>query len=290
MFGTDQIVPSLESILEDPTSDVFREFASYLNQSYCIENLAFWIATQDYYEECRKQDQHQLCEKMIHLYIRPNSPQEINIPCDMRQTILDNYSQGNCHLHIFDDAAEAVLELMRVNSFLPWITTCCSTSTTNDSSSCSYSSSYDTIDHSSNNNNSSSLHHNSWPAPKPSVLQCNKKKFGVNNSPSSSSLTALSTSFSFTEKWNLMKLKQMSRRSCSSLDYSSSSASMVDDDRSAALFLDNTTISVSSATTSLSTSRYHYKSMLKRVKRSLLGAAAASAQNTVLLDEGHTLK
>ncbi|KAL9558152.1 hypothetical protein PS6_001417 [Mucor atramentarius] len=258
MFGTDQIVPSLESILEDPTSDVFKEFASYLHQSYCIENLAFWIATQDYYEECRKQDQHQLCEKMISLYIRPNSPQEINIPCDMRQTILDNYNQGNCHLHIFDDAAEAVLELMRVNSFLPWITTCCSNST-NDSSSCSYSSSYDTIEHSNSN------HHNSWPTPKPSTLQ-QKKKFGVNNSPSTSSLTALSTSFSFTDKWNLMKLKQMSRRSCSSLDYSSSSTSMVDDDRSAALFLDNTTISVSSATTSLQTSRYNYKSMLKRTR------------------------
>lgn len=282
MFGTDQIVSSLESILDDPTSDSFKEFASYLHQSYCIENLAFWIATQDYYEECRKQDQHQLCEKMINLYIRPNSPQEINIPCDMRQTILDNYSQGNCHLHIFDDAAEAVLELMRVNSFLPWVTTCCSLSPTNDSSSCSYSSSYDTIEHNSNNN-----HHNSWPTPGPSTLQ-QKKKFGVNNSPSTNSLTALSTSFSFTDKWNLMKLKQMSRRSCSSLDYSSS---MVDDDRSAALFLDNNTISVSSATTPVSTSRYHYKSMLRRVKRSFLGTAAASGQNTaVLLNEGHTLK
>ncbi|KAI8646062.1 hypothetical protein BD408DRAFT_337529 [Parasitella parasitica] len=214
---------------------------------------------------------------MINLYIRPNSPQEINIPCDMRQKILDDYSQGNYHLHLFDDAAEAVLELMRVNSFLPWITPSCSP-LTNDSLSCSYPSSYDTIEHTN--------YHNSWPAPKsPTLQQQQKKKFGVNASPSTNSLTALSTSFSFTDKWNLAKLKQMSRRSCSFLEYSSSMVD--DDDRSATLFLNSKPISVPSAPPSAPTSRYHYKSMLKRVKKSLLGS---SEHNNVLFDNEHTLK
>ncbi|CEP17411.1 hypothetical protein [Parasitella parasitica] len=271
MFGTDQIVPSLESILEDPTSESFKEFANYLHRSYCIENLSFWLATQEYHQECRKQNHYQLCEKMINVYIRPNSPEEINIPCDMRQKILDDYTQGNYHLHIFDDAAEAVLELMRVNSYLPWITPS-SSPLTNDSMSCSYPSSYDTIEHSN--------YHNSWPAPKSPTL---KKKFGVNASPSTNSLTALSTSF--TDKWNLTKLKQMSRRSCSFLEYSSS---MVDDDRSVSLFLNSKPISVPSAPQTTSpTSRYHYKSMLKKVKKSLLGSPD---QDSILFDNGHALK
>jgi hypothetical protein len=241
MFSTDSTVLSLESVLEDPSSDLFKEFAAYLHQSYCIENLAFWIATQEYHhQEC---NHLQLCESMINLYIRPNSPQEINIPCDMRQTILDYYYQGNCHVHIFDEAAEAVLELMRVNSFLPWITS----STSSSSCSCSPPTSSWSFDYQSPSN------YNSWPSPPL------KKKPNVIHSPSTNSLS---------DKWNMMKLKQMSRRSCSSLDYS------IDDTNNNALD------SVTSATSTTSGTRY--RSMLKRVKRSLLGhhhTASSSSSN-----------
>jgi hypothetical protein len=202
MFSTE--VLSLETVLEDPSSSLFKEFAAYLHQSYCIENLAFWLATQEYHQECNDE----LCESMINLYIRPNSPQEINIPCDMRQAILDFYHQRNCHVNIFDEAAEAVLELMRVNSFLPWITS-------------------------------------SWP----SFDQWSLKKSGVNHSPSLSALSSI------TDKWNMIKSKQLSRRSCSSLDYNP-----VDD--------------------TLDKSTTRYRSMLKRVKRSLLGHHSASSSSS----------
>ncbi|KAI9244453.1 RGS domain-containing protein [Sporodiniella umbellata] len=111
---------TLETILKDSSSHLFKDFACYLQQSYCQENLDFWLATQEY-NECTNENLLALhCEKMINVYIRPNSPQEINIPCDMREAILEFYHQGNYHPDLFCAAAEAVLELMRVNSFVPW--------------------------------------------------------------------------------------------------------------------------------------------------------------------------
>lgn len=257
MFSTESIGLSLESILEDPSSDLFKDFATYLHQSYCIENLAFWLATQEYYQECNKNRQQKLCESMINLYIRPNSPQEINIPCDMRQSILDFYNDENYHLHIFDDAAEAVLELMRVNSFLPW-TTCSSPPSWSFENIMSSSSSCTT---------NSTKQHKSWPSPKRFV-------------PSSNSLTGLSSSFSFSDKWNLIKLKQQSsRRSCSSLDYPCS----IEDDSNdrLALSIEFSAPSATSTTTTTTTSGTRYRTMLKRVKRSLLG----SNNNNTTTDE-----
>ncbi|KAI8058845.1 RGS domain-containing protein [Thamnidium elegans] len=248
MFSTDSAVLSLESILEDTDSDLFKDFATYLHQSYCIENLGFWLATQEYYQECS--NRKELCQSMINLYIRANSTQEINIPCDMRQSILDDYNSENYHLHIFDDAAEAVLELMRVNSFLPWTTSSCSPPTW----------SFDNIMSSSSSTASSSTsttkqqQHKSWPSPKKLVQ--------------SNSLT-LSNSFSFSDKWNLIKLKQpsLSRKSCSSLDY------IHHDSNNDRLDLsdNNNLFSVHSASTTTTTSGTRYRSMLKRVKKSILG-------------------
>ncbi|KAI8092396.1 RGS domain-containing protein [Gilbertella persicaria] len=221
MISTDSSVLSLESVLDDPNSDMFKEFTDYLHQSYCIENLSFWIAVQDYMKECNQQQK--LCEAMINLYIRPNSPQEINIPCDMRQTILDLYRQGNYHAHLFDEAAEAVLELMRVNSFLPWMT------------------SHLIVSSSSSTTSSSSLdNRKSW-----------SSKKGIFHTISTHSLSD--------SKW-FVKLKQSSR---TSMDFHDQP-------------IDNHRVSVTSATSSGT----RYRSMLKRVKKTLLGFQS---------DDKHTL-
>ncbi|KAI7907343.1 RGS domain-containing protein [Cokeromyces recurvatus] len=114
---------SLESILNDPTSDIFNEFTTYLNQTYCVENLTFWLATQEYNKIGLQQERQELGERMIRLYILPNSSQEINIPYCIRQPILDFYYSHKDHYTrcLFNEAADSVLELMRANSFLPWI-------------------------------------------------------------------------------------------------------------------------------------------------------------------------
>ncbi|KAI8878963.1 regulator of G protein signaling superfamily [Backusella circina FSU 941] len=229
---------TLESVLEDPNSNQFQQFTAYLNQSYCIENLGFWLAAQRY-KACQEQDLPYECTHIINRYIHPNSPQEINIPCDMRQTIIDYYNKGQYEPTIFDSAADSVLELMRVNSFLPWLMN----SWSSDSSSICSS---PTTATDSNNNP-----HTSWPI----IPLKNKKKSELS---SSTSLAALS-SFSISDKWQMIKTKQLSRRSCSSLDESRLSSQQQS-------FLTN--IAIAEETT-INSGRY--KSMLKRVKRSLLG-------------------
>jgi hypothetical protein len=59
---------------------------------------------------------------IIDTYLSPNSPQEINIHYDMRQSILEQWQSHGCyHPAIFDSARKSILELMRVNSFIPWV-------------------------------------------------------------------------------------------------------------------------------------------------------------------------
>lgn len=160
--------PTLESVLCNRTTDLFRDFVAFLQQTFCTENLYFWLAVQQYIEDCRQlghtsaEDapllQHSLssrvivsnnksfdfsvsdsgvlspkendtfgmlqenCLGIIRNHIRPNSPQEINIPCDMRQAILQRVNDGCFHPAIFAPASEAVVELMRANAFIPWMT------------------------------------------------------------------------------------------------------------------------------------------------------------------------
>ncbi|CEP20136.1 hypothetical protein [Parasitella parasitica] len=62
---------------------------------------------------------------MVNNYIVTDAPHEINIPWDMRQNVLDRHTP-----HCFDEAAEAILELIRVNSYLPWYQDHCNNNNT----------------------------------------------------------------------------------------------------------------------------------------------------------------
>ncbi|KAH8549120.1 RGS domain-containing protein [Umbelopsis sp. PMI_123] len=169
---------TLEDILKNNTSLAFNNFFLYLQQTYCSENLAFWLAVQRYkhciivfFDERKCNQQalayyednewipkpvdigptiklkndlevhlniseaklltssqmvyfnllHQKLSQILTTFICVNAPQEINIPCDMREEILYHVRSGNLHPMIFDSACESVLELMRVNSFIPWL-------------------------------------------------------------------------------------------------------------------------------------------------------------------------
>ncbi|KAI9487837.1 MAG: RGS domain-containing protein [Benjaminiella poitrasii] len=253
----DSIGISLESILNDQTSDIFKEFQAYLHRTYCLENLTFWIATQEYHQ-LSENDTHQIsmCNSMINLYIRPNSPQEINIPCAMRQMILDLYNQEQYPSDLFDEAAEAVLELMRVNAFVPWIISH-ETKTT--------SSQLD--DHSTV---TSKQHHQSWP-----VTTENLKDRLAFLSSSSTHLVPSP----IPERWNLIRSRQ-TRHSCSSLDdmslmkhhYSFSATT-----KGSAALDDTMIASVPSSVLYTPFTKSRYKTMLKRVKSTLLGHPTITA-------------
>lgn len=191
---TDMIMPSpcrsspssnqltLEMVLSNQTQHPYsiQDFAEYLRQSYCVENLAFWssviryrqcaivfftidpnaqqcaleatspmdcaislealdspvllasglpfrytLAEQAYLsaeESIRFDLLKQKFAYIVDTFLSPNSPQEINIPCEMRQSILEQWQTHGCyHPAIFNSARDSVMELMRVNSFLPWM-------------------------------------------------------------------------------------------------------------------------------------------------------------------------
>ncbi|KAI9497454.1 hypothetical protein BDB00DRAFT_733908, partial [Zychaea mexicana] len=59
---------------------------------------------------------------IVHAHIRSNSIQEINIPCEMRQDILHQvYHHHNYRHDVFSQAVTSILELMRANSYIPFI-------------------------------------------------------------------------------------------------------------------------------------------------------------------------
>lgn len=105
---------TLESILELKNKHIlYHDFIFYLQQTYCLENLLFYQDVQDY----RRKPNASRYQFIITQYILVNSPQEINIPCDMREELILNQVFSDSS---FDEAAESILELIHVNSFLPW--------------------------------------------------------------------------------------------------------------------------------------------------------------------------
>lgn len=105
---------TLESILELKSKHQFyHDFILYLQHTYCLENWLFYQDVQDY----RSNPTPKKYQLVISRYIEVNSPHEINIPCDMRESLINSNSIQE---DIFDEAAESILELIRVNSFLPW--------------------------------------------------------------------------------------------------------------------------------------------------------------------------
>lgn len=105
---------TLESLLEFRNKhQSYHDFILYLQHTYCLENLLFYQDVQDY----RSKPSVKKYQSIITKYVMVNSPQEINIPCDMRQSLI---MEKNINKASFDEVAESILELIRVNSYLPW--------------------------------------------------------------------------------------------------------------------------------------------------------------------------
>ncbi|CAO3600456.1 unnamed protein product [Absidia cylindrospora] len=133
---------TLEQLLSDTDSDLFQHFQHYLEQSFCSENLYFWLDVQEYNDLCGQLEHDGKISNFYninqhHTYIRPNSNQEIDIPCEFRDELLDQvFVSGNYHPRIFIRITKSVMELMRVNAFIPWVSSFMDTSTSNPLSPC----------------------------------------------------------------------------------------------------------------------------------------------------------
>ncbi|KAI9019310.1 hypothetical protein CLU79DRAFT_759651 [Phycomyces nitens] len=151
----------LQNRTQSPFS--YDDFSLYLELTYCAENLAFYKAVSSYHEAARLYfgdstldlttdnvilnntqpfyfstlENHKLSQEelirfeklkmrfqdIIRRFIMANSSQEINIPSDIRQNLLNtHYTAVNYHPALLCPAASQVLELMRVGAFLPFVT------------------------------------------------------------------------------------------------------------------------------------------------------------------------
>ncbi|RIA98479.1 RGS domain-containing protein, partial [Glomus cerebriforme] len=149
---------TLGDVLNNETSYPYSldDFATFLDQTYCLENLEFWLAVkkyrfyasnffnsttsllmsdvgdvpeipEDYYfdDASLRGDTpahldflKQKLSDLITTYILPNSPREINIPSITRDDLLTNVFQyNNYHPSILDPVRNQVFELMQASSF-----------------------------------------------------------------------------------------------------------------------------------------------------------------------------
>lgn len=109
-----QFNDTLESILElNHKHELYHDFLLYLKQTYCLENVLFYQEVREY----QRKPTLSRYKTIINKYIQVNSAQEINIPCEMRQELIHNETYTKTS---FDQALESILELIRVNSYLPW--------------------------------------------------------------------------------------------------------------------------------------------------------------------------
>lgn len=155
---------TLEKVLQNESKSPFslKEFAEYLEQTYCTENLAFYLAVNDYARSSRlsfgaspesidepvrvssggsfhflRSEQNMLndeelarfnvlkvkFEDIMTKFILNNAPQEVNIPHELRQELLHIYREGQCyHPAVLRPACIAVVELMRISAFIPFAT------------------------------------------------------------------------------------------------------------------------------------------------------------------------
>ncbi|KAL1930055.1 hypothetical protein VTP01DRAFT_1209 [Rhizomucor pusillus] len=155
---------TLEMVLENraPSPFTLREFAEYLDQTYCSENLSFYLAVTDYRQSVRlyfgtssdtldmpvhlqdgrafsfRQSEAAMLnheerirfdtlkakfQDIIDRFILTDAPQEINIPYELRQQLLKIHrEQQSYHPALLKPVCVAVVELMRISAFIPFAT------------------------------------------------------------------------------------------------------------------------------------------------------------------------
>ncbi|CAO3614242.1 unnamed protein product [Cunninghamella blakesleeana] len=283
---------TLEQLLDDTNSELFHDFQHYLEQSYCCENIHFWLDVQEYNDLCQQiqtallieEEYHQQnqkeeerfqflqhqshllpskqqiifhvvqkkCHAMVDTYIKTSSHQEINIPCELRQELLDQiFIEENYHPSIFNKITKSVIELIRVNAFIPWV------------------SSYPLSPHSPHHYSSSchpSSATNTTTTTSTQYIQPSSTSLCQTNSSSSTQSSPTSPSFSL-DRWYSFSRFRYGRRSCSSLDSNGSIDLLVDPPND---LLENQHTNPT----------IRCKNMLQKVKHSFLGPQITAIKST----------
>ncbi|XP_035390566.1 regulator of G-protein signaling 5 isoform X2 [Electrophorus electricus] len=102
----------LESLLSSKTG--LQAFRWFLRSEFSEENLAFWLACQDY----RNTPEPKRATKALNIYsrfINSDAPQEVNLDGQTREALLG--SQDEAAADVFDSAQQRIFTLMAKDSF-----------------------------------------------------------------------------------------------------------------------------------------------------------------------------
>lgn len=129
--------PTLSEILSNasPPPWTLSAFMAYLSQNHCLETLEFTMEADRYRgeyehiyqrrEERTPEEDEYMCSLWIRLmdaYIVPCAPREVNLPCPVRDRLLDQpCSSTPPHPSRLDEAAQIIYELMNDSVLVPFL-------------------------------------------------------------------------------------------------------------------------------------------------------------------------
>lgn len=133
------IQPRLDDILNDvaPFPYTLGAFIAFLSERRCLETVEFLLETERYrriyhwlehktetYEAIRKAHLSGLWNRLINQYIRPGSKREINISCEIRQQLMQQfYNRGGDPPppQVLDQVEKSIKELLRGAILIPFL-------------------------------------------------------------------------------------------------------------------------------------------------------------------------
>lgn len=105
---------SFQVLLRD---DAFRkEFSNFLCLQFCVENLFFWEAVQQFHS-ISPQEMKTEAKAIFDKYLASGSTYEVNISVTSKKTVEAHLKEGNVFATMFDEAAHQTLKLMEFDTY-----------------------------------------------------------------------------------------------------------------------------------------------------------------------------
>ncbi|ELR25386.1 regulator of g protein signaling domain containing protein [Acanthamoeba castellanii str. Neff] len=104
--------PSLLEVLEN--RELALSFRQFLHKWYSNENLAFWVAVEDY-KGLPREERKKRADEIYGKYFRPNSDYEINITNDQKRQL--DASLAGANPDVFNKIQHSIFNLLETDCF-----------------------------------------------------------------------------------------------------------------------------------------------------------------------------
>eukprot|EP01095_Lingulamoeba_sp_RSL-Kostka_P008047 TRINITY_DN2636_c1_g2_i1.p1 TRINITY_DN2636_c1_g2~~TRINITY_DN2636_c1_g2_i1.p1 ORF type:complete len:235 (-),score=69.64 TRINITY_DN2636_c1_g2_i1:667-1371(-) len=111
----------LSDILYDKTLVLL--FREYLHSCWSSENLAFWLAVEEY-KHLDENEDSLLISKAKHIlqtYLEEMSERQVNIDGDIRLEIINKIESNDLNVNMFNSAQDQIYQIMKTDSFRKFI-------------------------------------------------------------------------------------------------------------------------------------------------------------------------